>query len=478
MLTKPTFFALILASFSAGCAVGPDYVRPETKMADHYRGQAAVNDRNANVGAYLASWWNGFGDPKMAKFVELAVKQNLDLAQASTRILQARAGLGMADSTLLPYGSVSGQAARAHQSVETPLGKVLNSTPGFNRYGDAYELNTGISWEMDLFGGLRRNREAAVADYQASEAAAVATRLAVAAQTADIYISIRGLQSRLTIARQLVQTQQDIFAIVTLLFNKGLATEIQVQQADAALAQARASIPIIENALDVAMNAMDVLLGELPGTYRSELEVIGDIPLAPRISDAGSPRELLRRRPDLIVAERRLAASNARIGMAIAEYFPKLSLSGLVGSATSVSGGNLFSNGASQSSVAFGLRWRLFDFGRINAQIDHAKAQEAEALIAYKLAVLRATEEVENTYSAVVKFEEQAAVLNQGVNALSRARDASLVAYQKGVVSLMDVLKSDENILRASDSRVQAQTESARAAVSAFRALGGGWRNV
>ena len=418
----------------------------------------------------------GFSDPQLIRLVELALEQNLDLAQASARVVQARAGLGAADAALLPSGSVSGQAARAYQSVETPLGRVLNAQPGFGRYGDAYEMNAGASWELDLFGGLRRNREAALADYQASEAGAVATRLAVAAQTADIYISIRGLQTRLNVARQQAQTQQDLLATVNLLYNKGLAAELQVRQAVGALAQVRASIPVLEAALEAAMNAMDVMLGALPGTHRGELEAAGAIPVAPQIAATGSPGELLRRRPDLIVAERRLAASNARIGVAIAEYYPKLSLSGLIGSATSVSGGNLFTSGASQASGALGLRWRLFDFGRINAQIAQAKEQEAESLIAYRLAVLKATEDVENAYSALVKREDQAVLLTQGVDSLSRARNASFAAYQKGVVSLIEVLQADESLLRATDARAQAQTESARAAVAAFRALGGGWQ--
>jgi outer membrane protein TolC len=146
-----------------------------------------------------------------------------------------------------------------------------------------------------------------------------------------------------------------------------------------------------------------------------------------------------------------------------------------VGSATSVSGGNLFSSGASQATGVLGLRWRLFDFGRIDAQIDLAKGQEAESLAAYRLAVLRATEEVENAFSALVKREEQAAVLAQGVDSLAMARSASFAAYQKGVASLIEVLQADENLLRATDMRAQAQTESARAAVAAFKALGGGW---
>ncbi|MES2072415.1 MAG: TolC family protein [Pseudomonadota bacterium] len=476
MLLKRTLFILVIASLSAGCAVGPDYNRPDTPMPDRYLGQTAVQQRHANVTADFIVWWGSFGDPQLTRFVTLALEQNLDLAQASARVAQARAGLGAANAALLPSGNINAQGARAYQSVETPLGQVLNSRPNFDRYGNAYEANLGVGWELDVFGGVRRGREAALAEYQASEAGATATRLAVAAQTADIYISIRGLQTRLDVARRQVQTQQELLSTINLLYSKGLAAELQVQQVEGALAQVRASVPVLEAGLDTAMNALDVMLGTSPGTHREELANASVIPAAPRIVSTGSPGDLLRRRPDLIVAERRLAASNARIGMAIAEYYPKLSFSGLIGSATSVSSGNLFTSGASQAAGVLGLRWRLFDFGRINAQIDLAKGQEAEALAGYRLAVLRATEDVENAFSALVKREDQAGILAQGVDSLSRARGSSFAAYQKGVVSLIEVLQADENLLRVSDMRAQAQTESARAAVAAFKALGGGWQ--
>ncbi len=476
MSPKHALAVLVVASLSAGCAVGPDYVRPSVPLPQQYRGQAAIEQRQATASADLASWWTGFEDPLLTRFVALVLEQNLDLAQAAARVTQARAGLGAANAALLPSGNVSAQATRAYQSVETPLGRVLNSAPGFNRYGNTYEADASASWELDLFGGLRRGREAALAEYQASEAGAAATRLAVAAQTADTYIAIRGLQARLEVARHQVETQQKLLSTINLLYGKGLAAELQVRQAEGALAQVRASVPVLEAALDTAMNALDVMLGSSPGTHRAELAEVGKLPVAPRIADTGSPGELLRRRPDLILAERRLAASNARIGAAVAEYYPKLSLSGLIGSATSVSSGNLFSDGANQAAGVLGLRWRLFDFGRIDAQIEQAKGQNAEMLAAYRLAALHATEDVENAFSALVKREEQATVLDQGVDALGRARAASFAAYQKGVVSLIEVLQADENLLRASDARVQAQTESARAAVAAFKALGGGWQ--
>ncbi|MYN47746.1 efflux transporter outer membrane subunit [Pseudoduganella sp. FT93W] len=476
MSSKPVLIALLVTSLTTGCAVGPDYSRPASTLPQQFNAQAAIEARPASAVADLASWWHGFGDPQLSRLIDLALAQNLELAAATARITQARAGVAAAQAAILPSASLSGQAARARQSLETPQGQILNSVPGYDRYGDAYEVNLGASWEIDLFGGLRRSREAALAEYQASAAGAVATRLAVAAQTADLYISLRGLQNRLQIAAQQIQTQQDLLASVRLLHGKGLAPEIQLKQAEAALALAQATLPTLEEAYEVALNALDVMLGALPGTYRRELLAGGSIPQAPQIQSLATPGELLRRRPDLIVAERRLAAAHARIGGAIAEYYPKLSLNGLLGSASAISAGNLFNSGANQASAALGLRWRLFDFKRIDAQIAQAEGLHAESLIAYRQAILKATEDVENAYTAVLKRESQSAQLNQGWQSLGSARNATFAAYQKGLVSKMDVLRADESLLRVADAKAQAEIDAARAAVATFRALGGGWQ--
>jgi outer membrane protein TolC len=270
MLSKQTLAALVVATLSTGCAVGPDYARPEPVLAQQFHGQAAVEQRQAASSADLAQWWTGFGDPQLSRFVALALEQNLDLAQTAARVAQARAGLGAANAALLPSGNISGQATRAYQSVETPLGRVLNSAPGFDRHGNAYEVNLGANWELDLFGGLRRGREAALAEYQASEAGAAAARLTVAAQTADIYITVRGLQARLDVARKQVKTQQDLVATINLLYGKGLAAELQLRQAEGALAQVQASIPVLESGLETALNALDVMLASPPGTHHAE----------------------------------------------------------------------------------------------------------------------------------------------------------------------------------------------------------------
>jgi outer membrane protein TolC len=249
---------------------------------------------------------------------------------------------------------------------------------------------------------------------------------------------------------------------------------LQLRQAEGALAQVQASVPVLENALDVAENALDVLMGDQPGTSRAQLAADMPIPVAPAVATADGPAGLLRRRPDIIAAERTLVATNAGIGQAMAEYYPKFSLGGLIGTASTASGG-LFSGGATQATGFVGLRWRLFDFGRVDAEIKAAQGRNAEALAAYRLTVLRASEDVENAFSALVKREAQERILAGGEGSLLRARDASFVAYKGGVVSLIEVLDADNRLLAARDARAQARTEAARAAIASFRALGGGW---
>jgi NodT family efflux transporter outer membrane factor (OMF) lipoprotein len=476
MLAQTHSAALLLSvSLLTGCAVGSRYKAPEIPLSPQFLGQEGVERREVQSKADLQRWWASFDDPALTRFISVALEQNLELAQAAARVAQSRAALRVAGAALLPSGQVSALGAKVYQSVETPLGQVLAATSDVDRTGSSYEVNLGASWEIDVFGGLQRGRETARAEYVASEAGAVATQLAVAAHTADVYITIRGLQARIAIAREQVQTRRQLLALVKLQYERGIAAELQVNQAEGALAQVEAQIPVLEAGLDAAMNALDVLLGAQPGTYRAELSPSMAVPVAPGLAETGTPAEMIRRRPDLIVAERRLAAANARIGVAISEYYPKFSLGALLGSATTISSGNLFSAGANQALGVLGLRWRLFDFGRVDAQIAAARGQEAEALATYRLAVLRATEDVENALSALVKREAQVGILTRGESSLARARENADAAYRAGVVSLIEVLDADTNLLQVRDAKAQAQTEVARAAIASFHALGGGW---
>ncbi|ADG10508.1 TolC family protein [Caulobacter segnis] len=469
----PALLAATSATLLSGCAIGPDYVAPPAPKAGAFMGQPAIAARIATP-APAETWWRGFNDPVLDRLVGRALAQNLDLAQATARVTQARAGLGAATAALLPSASIQGQAATVHASTQTPTGRLLSATPGFDRDGSSYEGNLVAGWELDVFGGARRDREAALARYDAAEAGVAAARLTVAAQTADTYMLVRGLQERLAIARRQAETQSRLVETVRLLYERGAAADLQLRQAQGGLAQTLASIPVLETGLEAALNAMDVIQGAQPGTYRAELVTPSAIPAAPGLADAGGPAELLRRRPDLIVAEQRLRASNAEVGSALSQYFPKLSLSGLVGTATT-SRDTLFEGPATQAQGVLGLRWRLFDFGRVNAEVKAAKGRKAEALAAYQQAVLRASEDVENAFVSLVKREDQSRVLSDGETSLAKARAASQAAYEAGAVSLVEVLDADARLLAVRDARAQAKTEAARAAIRSFQALGGGW---
>ena len=222
------------------------------------------------------------------------------------------------------------------------------------------------------------------------------------------------------------------------------------------------------------MNRLDVLLGEQPGTAASGLKAPSDIPTVPHVRGDDGPIEVLRRRPDVIAAERRLAASNARIGQALADYYPKISLAGVLGYESSHPS-DLFKAATFQPQGIAGLRWRVFDFGKVSAEVAQAKGAKAEALARYQQAVLRAAEEVENAFTSLVQLEAHQHELLAEVSALKRARDASQEAYDGGVIALTDVLDANRQLLTAQDELAQTRADSARAAVGTFRALGGGW---
>ncbi len=457
--------------------MGPRYVAPALPTPATYMGGASVEARPvAADAADMARWWQSFRDPTLTGLVEQALAQNLDLAQAKARVLQTRSALTSANAALLPSGQISGQVGESYQSLETPIGRIGSAFPEFERSTEIYEANLGASWELDVFGGRDAARDAARADWQASAAGAIAARLAVAAQTADTYILVRALQARLDVARAQAATQQRLVDLIALRFRKGLAAERELRQAEGAAAQMHAGVPAIQNQLDIAMNALDVLIGAQPGATRSLVGVPAAIPSAPAISTAGGPAALLRRRPDIIAAERTLAASNARIGAAMSEYYPKFSLSGLLGTATTAAGGILGGN-ATQANGVLGLRWRLFDFGRVDAEIRAAKGRNAEALAAYRLTVLRASQDVEDAFSTLVQQEARATALTQGEVSLTRARAMSDAAYRGGVISLIEVLDADRRLLETRDGAIEARAAASRSAVASFRALGGGWES-
>ncbi|QWT21405.1 efflux transporter outer membrane subunit [Bacillus sp. NP157] len=473
MRTKllPLLFSLTLA----GCTVGPDYVKPSLPVASTWNQQGALDQRVAAAPApTLDTWWNGFGDPELATIVSRVVAQNLDLAASAARVDQASAAAQHAHADRLPQGSLDGTAARLRQSERSPLGKLASPTPGYERNQTYEDLGVGASWELDLAGGLRRGDESANASYQAAEATHAGVRITLVAEAADAYFRVRGAQARIAIANEQIGNEQGLVDLVQLRLDHGLGTVREVAQAQALLLQAQATVPPLQAELDTQLNRLDVLMGAAPGTYAKEIASSTQPFQIPTVDGAGGPASLLRRRPDVIAAERELAASNARIGVALSQYYPSVSLSGLLGFA-SLDSGKLFTGSALQSQGALGLHWRLFDFGRVDAEVKQARGANAEALARYRGQMLKATEDVENAIVSLTQLEAQHAVLVNEVDAHVRARDAAQDAYKGGAVSLLEVLDEDRQLLGSRDLLARVHTDDARAAVSAFRALGGGW---
>jgi NodT family efflux transporter outer membrane factor (OMF) lipoprotein len=468
--------ALVMLAGIDGCMVGPDYQRPQPEVAMQFNGTKALSERAAKPGqAALDSWWQGFDDPILNRVVGIALRQNLTLEQAMARSSQAAAYAQVAHAQLLPSGQASASASRARQSLEDPQVAAENaSLPGFDRTGNLYGAGVSSVWELDLSGGLRRSSHAAIAEYQASQADVAAARLQVTANVVDDYLLVRLLQARLDVARNQVQTQGDIERLVGVLRSRGLAPDQELKQASSELALVRSTVPALESRLTAARNGLNVMLGRTPGTPDPDLDKTAPIPSAPSIEAAGGSAALLRRRPDLMVAERRLAASNERIGQALAEYYPRLSLSALIGS-TTTQGGNLFDGASNEALGALGIRWRLFDFGRVDALVKQAKGDYAVKLAGYRQSVLEATAEVENSISALITNDARVRFLADGEQTRTQARDLVLTSYQKGNSSYIDLLETQSRLELMQEQRLDASYASSSSAVALYKALGGGW---
>ena len=467
--------SITLASCVAGRRpVGPNYTTPAITAAPFHNLAAAKAVKTKLPSPQLDAWWTGFDDPMLVTVVQRALQQNLDLAAAFARVTQARAAAAEAGAQLLPTADLDATVTAQRQSAANEFGAIGSSFPGYSRNFREYTVGPAASWEIDLAGGLRRGKAAALDELQAAEADHVGTRITVAAEAADAYVQVREFQARIAVAQQLIDTDAGLLRLVEARLRAGAADGREVAQAEALLKQAKTTVPLLRVGLEAQLNRLDVLMGVQPGTYAKELMTPGKIPEVPAIGDADQPLDVLRRRPDIIAAERRLAASNERIGVAISDYYPKISLSGALGF-DSIKAGTLFNGRAFQAVGGGALRWRLFDFGKVKAEIAQARGAYAEALVAYRQTALKATEDIENAMMELAQSQARLEQLQDEVESLTRARDLSQRAYQAGAITLTDVLDADRQLLVARNEVESTRADSARAAVGTFRALGGGW---
>lgn len=472
-------WAVALSITLAGCAVGrhpvgPNYAKPPMNVVPFHNLSSTHAATSGLPSPKLDTWWTGFDDPVLVTVIQRALEQNLDLAAALERVTQARAAAAETGAQLLPTADLGASVTAQRQTGANLFGVIGNGSPGYRRNLREYTIGPAASWEIDLSGGLRRGKAAALDELQAAEADHVGTRITVAAEAADAYVQVREFQARLAVAQQVIDTDAGLLRLVEARWRAGAADGREVAQAEALLKQAKTTVPPLRVQLEAQLNRLDVLMGAQPGTYAKELMTPGKIPEVPAIGDADQPLDVLRRRPDIIAAERRLAASNERIGVAISDYYPKISLSGALGF-DSINAGTLFNGQAFQAIGGGALRWRLFDFGKVKAEIAQAHGAYAEALAAYRQTALKATEDIENAMTELAQAQARLEQLEDEVGSLTRARDLSQRAYKAGAITLTDVLDADRQLLVARNEVETTRADAARAAVGTFRALGGGW---
>ncbi len=456
---------LAVALLLSGCMVGPTYRAPAPSLAPAFRGGPP-----GPSAARTAPFWRAFDDPVLNGLEDRALAQNLDLAAAAARVGQARAAAHAAVAALLPAAEADTQDARAYSSTKGTTG-YLSQFPQYKRTASLYDVTAGASWEIDVFGGQRREAQAARAELAAAGADVAGARLMVTADVADAYIQLRGFQRRLALAESQVAADRRLLELVRYRFEEGQASRREADASEASLQTALATLPLLKMGAEAQMNRLAVLAGAPPEAARGALESPATIPLA-RGLEPGAPGDLLRTRPDLIAAERKLAAANAKVGAAIAGYYPRVSLQSLLGW-DSTSTAALFTSPAAEAQGALGIKWRLFDFGRVDAEVANARGAEAAALAGWRQAVLRACEDVENALTARLQRADQARALHLAEAALQRSRQAAADGYAAGTLSLLEVTDADRQLLSVQDQAAQADADSARAAVALARALGG-----
>lgn len=454
-----TFRPLFLLLALAGCtSVGPDYRAPDLPVPASWSGASA-----SQPAADLAEWWMQLRDPQLDQLIGQALAANLDLHTARARLRQARAQRGLAGAEQAPSVTASASASRS-QSSDNSGGGTRN----------AFSAGFDASWEPDVFGGTRRGIEAAEADLQATAASLDQTRVSLLAEVARNYVELRGYQTRLQIAERNLAAQSETLQLTDWRAQAGLGSSLEVEQARANLAQTRAQIPALRTSLGTAEHALAVLLGQPPAGLQSQL---AEVRAMPQVSDAlavGIPAETLRRRPDVIAAERKLAAETARIGVAQAARYPGFNLSGSIG-LDALKAGDLLTSGALGSSLLASISAPLFDGGRLRQRVEIQTAVQEQALLSYQSTVLTALQEVENALLSLTNSRKRLAALNDAADA---ARNAALLArqrYSSGLIDFQTVLDSERSLLSVEDSQASAEVARVTALIQLYKALGGGW---
>jgi multidrug efflux system outer membrane protein len=457
--------AAIASLMTAACAVGPTYNAPAPAQVDYHNASPVV----FSSASPEAQWWTMFGDPVLDQLMTKALGSNIDLKVGLARVEQSRAFLGDARAQ-------AGPKIDARTTYTGANEQILNGGPDRIRT-NMYEAGFDASWELDLFGRSKREIEGARADFDAAKADLHGVQVIVAAEVARTYLQLRGTQDRLVLAKRRLATQEENVRLTRVRVATGRGDPGEQTIADADLSAVQATIPDLKAREIMALHRLAVLVGERPGAL--DILLVPQV-MAPSIQGhalpIGDSSDLLRRRPDVQAAERRLAAQTARIGVATADLFPRVSITGFLGLVT----GNFASFGGNSSkawSIAPSTSWSLFDMGSARARLRAQQAKGDETLANYEKTVLAALEDVENGLAAYGQQHDRFRNLADQVKAMHEAARIARVRYNEGVIDFRVLVKSEEALLSAQDTLSEAQTGLNSDVVAIYKALGGGWQN-
>lgn len=468
--TAPALFTTAVLTLALGaCAVGPNHVRPAVAVPERFVEAPPAIDADAPLPAVDAAFWRDFGDPQLDALVERTLAANHDLRIALAQYDRANALLRGAKFDRLPTITGSASASDSRSSAD--------QLPGVSRRDrdvESYAASANAAWELDVFGRIRRGVEAGRADAAAGAADLAAAQVAIVGEVARTYFELRGLQARLCVARENADTQRETLRLVEARFRAGADSAFDTARARAQQASTASRIPALEAQIAVAMHRLAVLSGQAPDALVGELSTPKALPSLPDRIDAGTPGDLLRRRPDIAAAEARLHAATARVGVATADLFPRFTLGGLIGS-QAIDGDALFRRDSETRLVSFGIDWSFLDVGRVRARIAAADADASGALAGYERTVLLALEDTENALVRHARAREEDALLAQAAEDGTAAAALARTRYRAGATGLLELLDAERTRLQAQDAFADARTRTATSAVALYKALAGGW---
>jgi outer membrane protein, multidrug efflux system len=450
-----------------GCAVGPNYHRPETPVDSQF---ANSTEPGLAAGDAVENYWLGFSDPMLTALVEDALRQNKDLGVAEANLRAARAVRRLTGFDQFPTVTFSGGYTRNLDAQEQLPGVDFR-----DREFDAAQAGFDGLWELDLFGRVRRNVEAARADVGVSAATLQDARVSVIAEVARDYFILRGLQDQLALTQRNAENQFNTLKLTRTRLEAGRGNQLDTARAEAQWQTTLASIPSLEASIATTTYRLSVLTGRQPTALNSSLSPPAPPPALPLLNAIGTPEQLLRRRPDVRAAERRLAGATARVGVAMGDLFPKVTMTGEVGYLAPTFG-ELGSSGSRFFTFGPSISWAAFDLGRVRARIGSAKALTDAALAAYEGAVLGALEDTEGTMISYGRSQTRRDALQVAAAASDKAADLAQKRFEGGLIDFLEVLDAERTALSAELLLSQSRTDAATSLIAVYKALGAGWR--